>query len=469
MLLTGVALRAVAQDLGKVYWETNGVPISVAPGLQGIPHVTTDGNHGMILAWADCRPSATGCDIYAQRIDAEGHIQWQTDGIPVNTEPDDQLGPRIVSDEAGGALVVWSDFRNHTDYSVYAQRLDSAGNRLWASDGITIAAGMGHQVAWGLVPDTSGGAFVIWEDQPDLSSDDVNLFAQHLSRQGDLLWPTPVTVIAAPGGQYYSDSAPDGAGGFLVLWNMSAQRISAEGRALWASEGVRISSASAYQVPGYILSDGNCGAYVTWYDFRSNVHLADVYMQRITAAGALAWESDLPVVANFDDAEGPNDLITDGSGGAILVASRYIDGGAVEVDVLAQHVGRNGELLWGAEPVNVTPWEKQQDFAVALPDGAGGAYVAWIDKYSDPPAYDIWAQHLGSDGARLWPDHGTLVVAAPGLQDWPMLISDGANGFIVAWQDFRDDPDIPDESDIYAQRVGNLELQPRSYLPLIQK
>ena len=92
-----------AQDygFGRVYWEPDGVPLSVAPGLQGIPHVTTDSAGGLIAAWADCRPSSTGCDIYSQRIGMNGNVLWQVDGVPVCTAPDDQLGPRIASDGAG--------------------------------------------------------------------------------------------------------------------------------------------------------------------------------------------------------------------------------------------------------------------------------------------------------------------------------------------------------------------------------
>ncbi len=472
-LLTRTVFGTQRDGFGKAYWQPNGVPLCLAPGLQGIPHVTSDGDGGLITAWTDCRLSLTGCDIYAQRVAKDGDVLWQIDGVPVSTAPDDQLGPRIVSDNGGGALIAWSDYRNDPDQSVYAQRLDSLGNRVWNSDGITITTGSDNRTVLELVPDTLGGAFVIWEEWSGQPVTDVNLFAQHMDDQGHLLWSAPVTVTAAPNQQYFGDSAPDGAGGILVTWsdlrdgadpNIYAQHISPDGTALWTSDGVLVSPDPALQRPGHIISDGNGGAYIAWIDFRSNYHLADAYMQRLTSVGTPAWEHDLPVVAHHDYAEGPDDLIPDGSGGAILVSTRDIYG-VVETDVMAQRVNSDGELLWGTEPVNVTPWEALQGFTVAMPDDEGGAYIAWIDKYTDNANYDIWTQHIGANGARLWPGHGVQAADAVGAQGDMAITNGDHNSFIVAWQDFRNARDNPD---LYAQRIGDVAVT-RYFLPLVQK
>jgi len=473
LLLTGVAFGVQGYEYGKAHWEPDGVPVCLAAGLQGAPHVTTDGAQGVIVAWVDCRPSLADCDIYAQRVGADGSRLWQPDGTPVNSAQDVQFDPRVVSDGDGGALVAWSDYRNHTDYSVFAQRLDSAGNRLWASDGITVAAGIGHQTVVQLVPDGSGGAFVVWEEWQEYPDTDTNLFARRLDTEGTLLWSMPTTITVAPHEQYKAKAATDGAGGLLVTWgdlrdpddsNIYAQRISTNGAVLWEPNGVLVSPDPTLQRPGLIAPDGTGGAYVAWYDFRANPNQADTYMQRLTANGMVAWTSDLPAVVDPTYADGPDDLIPDGSSGAIVVASRCING-AVEVDVLAQRVNSDGEFLWGSEPVNVTPWEKQQQFAVAAPDNQGGAYIAWIDKYTDSFAYDVWTQHLGADGTRLWLDHGVQAVGADGPQDLLAIISDGDGGFIVAWRDRRDGLENPD---LYAQRITG-DIGTRYFLPLIQK
>jgi hypothetical protein len=469
----GIDYDAPVYEFGKVQWEPDGVPVCLGAGLQGAPHIAADGAQGAIVVWADCRPSLADCDIYAQRVDADGNVQWQPDGVPANSSQGDQLGPRIVSDGASGALMAWSDYRNQTDSSVFAQRLDSAGNQLWATEGITVATGTGHQSVVRLVPDGAGGAYVIWQDWLGRPDTDKDLFTQHLDAEGALLWSTPVTITAAPHEQFNAHAAPDDAGGLLVTWgdardpedaDIYAQHVSADGAILWELDGVLVSGDPALQRPGPIIADGAGGAYVAWYDFRANYNRADAYLQRLTAGGARAWATDLPVVADRTYAEGPEGLVSDGNSGVIVIANRSTYG-AVEVDVLAQHVSSEGEFLWGAEPINITPWANQQQLSVAVPDGQGGAYIAWIDKYSDLSAYDVWTQHLGPDGSKLWPGHGVQAVGADGRQGSLAIVSASDNGFIVAWQDFRDSPENPD---LYAQRIDR-SIGARSFLPLVCK
>jgi len=443
--------------------------------MKGFPHITTDGNHGLIAVWADCSSSITKCDIFAQKVDASEHIMWQSNGVPIIAAPEDQFGPRIVSDNAGGAIVAWTDSRSQSGEFIYAQRVDRNGNMLWDIEGIIISYGTGDQTLLNLTPDKSGGAFIIWQESQEAFTD-IDLFAQHINNQGTLLWSEPITITAAPNEQYYGDSAPDNAGGFLITWsdlrdydnpNIYAQRVTASGAVVWAKDGALVSADPALQRPGHIVSDVKGGAFIVWYDFRSNPNRADVYMQRISATGKPAWEVDLPIVANLNDAEGPNDLLQDGAGGAILVANRYMgDSGITEADILAQRVDKDGRLLWGPEPLNITPWEAQQDFAVAVSDTEGGAFVAWIDKYTDESAYDVWTQHISAQGMRLWPTHGIQAVGAPENQGNLEIISDFDNGFIVAWQDFRNGRE---EAGLYAQRIGDADLNHINFLLRLQK
>lgn len=478
LLYSGIDLMAQRHVVGKVYWQFDGIPLYLASGSPGNPQLATDGANGAIAVWHDCHSSTVDCDIFAQRLNGnDGGLVWGASGIPVSTEVEGQFSPKIISDGFGGALIVWTDYRNHADYSVYAQRLDSNGQKLWAEPGIPVAVDSGNQIVLNLISDTVGGAFIIWQEWLEplgTMPTDINLFAQHIDNSGELLWTMPITITAASGIQGYGDSSPDNLGGFLVTWadwsnendpNIYAQRISAEGDPVWMIDGSVVTDNPALQRAGYIVPDENGGAFVTWYDFRSNHNLADAFMQRMSSTGIPAWTTDLPVVAMIDLAEGPSDLITDGNGGSILIASRsYL--GVVEVDVVAQRIGVDGQLIWGENPVNVTDWEAQQEFGRAVPDNNGGAYIVWLDSYSDEYAYDIWAQHLGSDGNLLWSEHGVQVVGEDGLQGLPIVISDNQNGIIVAWRDYRFDPDVPD---LYVQRVGDILLQNHYFLPIVRK
>jgi hypothetical protein len=159
MALAGI-VEAQPPTYGKLYWEPTGVPLCVAPEVQGIPHVTTDETHGIIVTWSDGR-DPKDFDIYAQRVLSDGQVAWQLDGALVNKGPDHQLGPRIISDGAGGALIAWTDGRMNPDRSVFAQHIDSTGKQLWNSQGITIVANPGQQILLNLIPDGLGGGAML--------------------------------------------------------------------------------------------------------------------------------------------------------------------------------------------------------------------------------------------------------------------------------------------------------------------
>lgn len=98
-----------------------------------------------------------------------------------------------------------------------------------------------------------------------------------------------------------------------------------------------------------------------------------------------------------------------------------------------------------------------QDAARLVSDGAGGALIAWQDFR--PGAVDVFAQHVLAAGGidPAWPSPGRGMLGDPaalsgalGGQALPAIAPDGGGGAIVAWQDDRDDPS---GADIYAQHV----------------
>ncbi len=471
-LVASRAWAASGTGQGQVLWPVNGVPLVAADGPQGKPHLASDGAGGAFAAWTDCRNPLTLCDVYGQHVAADGARLWGANGLGVGVTMNADSGPRLASDGAGGVYIAFATSQSDSSW-VRLAHLDSAGRSRWVGGWRTIDQGVGTRAVVQLLPDGAGGVFIIWYERLNPANSDGNLFAQRVSFDGVLQWATATTITAAPGDQYDARAALDGAGGFIVAWtdardpndqNLYAQRISASGQPLWTLHGILVTYDASLQRMGPLVADGAGGAFLAWYDFRGNGHTADVYMQRITSDGQRAWAADLAIAANDPAAEGPADLVSDGHSGAILfLTSAANPEEATEVDVLAQRVNAAGDLLWGPQPVNVTPWPDQQDFPVTVADRQGGAYVAWIDKSSDPTACDVWAQHVNADGVLVWPGRGVQVVGVPGVQDSLAAVAGGPFDMIVAWQDGRATPDAPD---IYAQRVGDVPL--RTYLPVVE-
>ena len=128
---------------GVVLWTADGVPISTAAGDQLNPTITSDGSGGAIITWMDYRSGTY--DIYAQSINASGVVLWTADGVPISTAAGDQLNPTIISDGSGGAIITWEDYRSGT-YDIYAQRINASGAVQWTADGVPISTAAGDQL-----------------------------------------------------------------------------------------------------------------------------------------------------------------------------------------------------------------------------------------------------------------------------------------------------------------------------------
>jgi hypothetical protein len=254
------------------YWVQDGVALCTATGSQQSPTIISDGAGGAIVAWDDQR---AGSDIYAQRVFASGAAQWMTDGVALCTATGNQTTPRIVSAGAGGAVVAWQDSRSATEWDVYAQKVNAWGVVQWTANGLALCTATGDQSQPAIVSDGTGGAIVTWQDQRSGVS---HILAQRVNASGTVLWTANgVTICNATGGQSSPRITSDGAGGAIITWQDSrggnldiyAQRVSgASGGVWWTGNGVALCAATGDQYAPAIASDGAGGAIVTWYDNR---------------------------------------------------------------------------------------------------------------------------------------------------------------------------------------------------------
>jgi hypothetical protein len=138
------------------------------------------------------------------------------------------------------------------------------------------------------------------------------------------------------------------------------------------------------------------------------------------------------------------------------------------VEILAQHLDASGQPTWAAGGIPITnPWTGYQASPRAISDGAGGAIVVWLDGragFCDPSLLaecDIYGQRIDATGTLLWGSVGKPVATAPHNQGVGgiAMISDGAGGAIVAFQDDRINSTSQGGSGgytVYVQRVdGN--------------
>ena len=444
------------------------VPLCTAANDQASPTIVSDGAGGAIVTWQDGRSGSY--DIYAQRVNAAGVPLWTANGVALCTAADDQFYPTIVSDGAGGAIVTWYDFRSGTGYHIYAQRVSAAGVPLWTADGVALCAAAGDHQYPQIVSDGAGGAIVTWEDYRSTTTGP-KIYAQRVSAAGVPLWTTDgVALCTAAGGQTGPQIASDGAGGAIVTWtdgrdmpplipHIYAQRVNAAGVPQWAADGVGLCTVPfGGQGSPSIVSDGAGGAYVSWDDFRSGVGpSADIYAQRVGPTGVTQWHADGVALCTAANDQLYPTVALDGANGLIVTWEDDRSGTSGNTNIYAQRVAKDGLVQWTADGVAVCTAPNRQNNPTIVSDGAGGAIITWEDNRSGTISstnYDIYAQRLNAAGVPQCVADGMRVCTAVGDQIGPTLVADGAGGAIITWVDNRSGTVSSTNYDIYAQDIN---------------
>jgi len=430
-------------------WVQDGVVLCNWTWHQHAPTITSDGAGGAIVTWMDYR-NGNNYDIYAQRVNASGSVQWTANGVALCTATGDQLYPTITSDGAGGAIVTWMDYRSATGYDIYTQRVNALGAVQWTANGVALCTATGDQYHPMIVSDGAGGAIVTWYDGRIAGND---IYVQRVNASGAVQWTANgVALCTATGIQWYPAITSDGAGGAIVTWydqrggtyGIYAQRVDASGAIQWTADGVALCTATWNEIWPTITSDGAGGAVITWMDDRSGNY--DIYAQRVNASGAVQWTTDgVAICTATGDQAGPT-IVSDGAGGGIVT---WYDGRSENAHIYAQRVNASGAVQWTANGKALCTATGDQLYPTITSDGAGGAIVTWVDFRSGSYNADIYAQRVNDSGAVQWTANGVALCTATGDQWSPTIVSDCAGGGIVTWQDYRSGSNY----DVYAQRV----------------
>lgn len=374
---------------------------------------TADGN--FIILWVDERRgifpgfSWKYRDIYGQKINANGEIQWQEDGIPIVVGSSDELlferqtDVRATSDGGSGVIFSWTDASgggNQND-RVRINRIDGNGNKLWGPRGTVLQSGDSGCNA-SICSDQEQGAFVIW---------------QYGSFR--LYYPRAKAARIGPNGNwitfYGSISSLGGADG--------------EGSSVEYPVVKTSFTLSGEAIAGW--EDDRNGPYHGWRALR---------VQKLS--GGLHWGAGGLRVSlpndNINNIVSYCDIVSDGSGGLIAF---WVDSRNGNPDIFAQRVDSVGHLLWTNEGVCICNASGEQRNLMAVSDNAGGAVIVWVDRRNNID--QIFVQRIGPDGSILWQENGVLI----GNGTMPQIINSMDGNYFVFWKSSN--------NTLYAQKIDN--------------
>ena len=495
ILMAAVIALVVVKDAAAAWSRDAEENLPVFRGQTATPDapvVVRDGKGGAVVVWVDAR-SGLSLDLFAQHVRGAGSVdpRWPADGLPIATTDADELAPAGLEDGNGGILVAWYRQGLCTGppgdpsscfNSIRVKRLMLSGvaDPSWPEGGVTVSTVDGFPFdAPRIVSDGAGGILVAYDAWGDwepslLRFKFLGLRVQHVLGSGvaDPTWPRGGRRVS-PGvqgpldlpGEILADLVSDDHGGAIVAWTgkgpavpaLSVQRIlsSSEIDSRWPADGLSVLDSSFGVNRPELVSDGSGGAIIAWTDYRDPSTATDIFAHHVLEGGTVdpAWPTSGLAVCTAPLLQQYQALTSDRRGGAFIAWEDSRNG---LTDVFGQDIEGTGSLAWpaAADPICLAPG--YQNAPALVSDEAGGVVVVWQDFRNAPPfgsplPYgDLYAQHVLRSGIAdpSWPVNGRAVTTAPGLQGPFGAVTDDQGGVVVIWRDERNGA-----GDLYAQRV----------------
>ncbi|MFX1499220.1 MAG: hypothetical protein ACFFBH_17020 [Promethearchaeota archaeon] len=438
-------------------WSPNGTAICTADNYQGYVQICSDGEGGAIITWEDHRRGGYS-DIYAQRVDSSGNIMWKPNGVSIYNSTY-YTYPQICSDGNGGAIISWQQFIVAGNTNIYAQKVDSNGSLSWRTlktKCAVICTAPDNQDYLQICSDGDGGAIITWRDLRRGGAD-WDIYAQRVDINGTNKWiKDGVEICTGIDYRWDPQICSDGEGGAIITWeddrrrpgqDIYVQRVDANGTTRWISNGKVISPEISYHYNPQICSDGAGGAIITWDDGRNEFH-RDIYAQRVDADGTTQWIPNGTAICSEAFHQRNPQICSDGGGGAIITWEDQRPDQYSDKDIYTQRIDFNGNTLWIPNGTAICTVDNDQIAPQICSDGVEGIIITWQD-YRSGSDWDIYAQKISSNGISQWTPDGLAICNFVKNQDVPQICSDGIGGSIITWRDNRS------VFDIYAQRTKN--------------
>jgi len=430
--------------------DTNLLVSRVPNETTSSPAVINDGNNGAIITWLDNRKGKPS--IFAQRVDANGALLWDSLDVEITADSAHAVDYSIMSDGLGGAFLLWTKVKSPW-WDIYAQKIDGNGQKVWGDTGIVICNASFSQRDVVLTSDEQGGFIVSWMDYR--SSTYADIYAQRVDADGNILWTTNGKKLHS---NIQEESRPkiiaDGFGGAIIIWQSSAvnsvylyaQKINKDGLIRWGADGLRVSTEHGKVSPYNLVTDNNGGAIISCVKRIVNNGHHHIALQRIDSSGAKVWSDTSDIIIN--NAWGIHDrtsMLSDGNGGAYLA---WADNRIAGFNIYMQHIKADSTSSWTQNGILISDEKTYIPTPHLSPAPNNTVYVAWEDTRT----FDnyLWTQRVNPDSTIQWQQEG--VATARDVHNYSFhktMTTDDGHMIMV----------YTDQSQVYAKRIsaaGNL-------------
>ena len=228
----------------------------------------------------------------------------------------------IIPDNKGGSTIFWLENQNQKTV-LRCQFIDSTGSKRWGKDPITVSKSNASVINYSIGKLGNGVYSAI-----TYQGSNKIIYQQLISDKGKLLWGTDGKLLSYQKGSQINPQFAFVDSSVVVSWTnefdklkeVFIQRFNISGDRLWGNNGKRIINITGNQFGQRIVFDQKNGIIVAWIDKRENNSNANLFIQKLSLNGKFMWDSSGVMISSSKNTQKSYlNLVPDAEGGAIAI------------------------------------------------------------------------------------------------------------------------------------------------------
>jgi hypothetical protein len=443
----------------EAQWSSNAASntqFTNVTGEQVIPKIAVCSDGSAYIGWFS--NEAGNYNVRLQRIDKDGNIQWEPNGILISDKPQMSwlTDWDMAADAEDYALVTFQDIRN-TDNNPVGYRISPEGTMMWGDDGIMLSNNANFEPNPKVCSTAEGNAVFAWPSETD---NGMEIHLQKVSPGGELLWGDGI-VFSGTDEYTYPFLMPETGDRVFLIWHKESgpfwspdrglyvQLLDGDGAPVWDNDlEVHAPVPSGVVITLQLCRDDSGGIIFSWYRNDEGMHF-NCYLQHMDAEGNLTMPDDLVVSTSMErNHMYPAPAFVPETQEVVVFFSEQ-DLNQIQRGLYAQKFDLSGNRQWSDEGKQLIALS-DKDYSLPMAGGLNDKAICIYEAYEFGNVTDskMQAVMLDSDGNFVWPEQFVDMSIKQSSKLHAVMTGYYFGQWVAVWEDQRNDG-----GDIYAQNI----------------
>ena len=385
--------------------------------------------------------SLGGYYMNLQLLDFEGNKMWATNGITIsdNAQASWVADYDMISDHDNNAIIAFADIRNG-DPDIFIYKINDQGVAQWGENGICLSSSSNAEYAPRICVLSDNSVIACWAVADTMK-------VQKILPDGTLPWGVTGMNITESGKSYgYPTPIADADAGFLLPYfkqtgnfpsmvrTIYVNRFDGDGEPVWADdvEACGSTGITAWDQL-YAVNDGNDGVLVYWKDDRDGDMNADVAVQKIDNMGVPAYIPN-GVELSSDGYQCFYPVAKTLSDGSVIAFFTKTDASQGNRGMFVQKISPFGEKLFGANAKQLISISSTFNYTIDVQVVNDKLFCLYsVFPQSMATNEKMYIYALNTEGNDVWPEPLTISLGNYS-KSHPYLSLEKENQLIVSWE-----------------------------------